>query len=463
MLTILPSAVSSPCGAHRAGLVLDRAAAEIDHRALFEDDLAILADGRGQGDAARIGEQLIDRPLHAARIARQVGERGSHPGDAIQRSALAQIDRQFLAAQRAAALQGLVGEFIAEGLESEEIVRGRDADIEAGPTRRWWRRRPYRCAAGWTGGFRHAGGINPEIGLRGADRHAGAWRDHQRAGFHVDQLAAHLDRARHEIGERALRDGLAIFGRQNLDAAAFQTQFEPRVEVDLAVAGDAGIGADDAGAGRSRCAIGDDVAIEDHDAAFGVDQPGIGDFARGTDLPRSGTVLPPDDRRVGDLRAIVELAGDGGIDADGAEGRGHGAHVIGGKSVGIGIGDELHRLGRDHQGLAGRGADGAVIFDIGREQIDEAARIRRHRARRQAGGDAGAGGDGDVAFHHPVVLVVGEAFRRHRAAIAEDSGIEEEAIALGQGHGRGADIERRGDEGMHIDLRRRAEHHAIGI
>ena len=454
-----------PCWGDRPVGILHRTAAHIDGRTLAQDDLAIA--GSRQRDIAARGEQLIDGARRAGGIAGQIGQRRPDPACAVQAAALAQIDGERLAPQRAIALQGLVGKLIAEGFEGQKIVRHRTRHIQQA-----------RHVDGGAGCQIDSGGIGDRKGFpdivgidtraigntEAGERNLGAGRLDQGSRFDIDRHAPHFHRARGEILDRAVGNGFAIVVRQNLDAAARQGQLQPCIQKDLAVAGDAAIGLNDPRPAAGRRPVGHKIAIEDDNPAVGGDQTAVGDFAGRGYLRGSRTVGPPDDRiTVGDFPAKGRSRALDRIDAHVAKRAGGIGRFSRWGTVGIGIGDQLHRLRRHHQGFARGRADGAAVFHIGREQIDKTAGIGRYRARRQIGGDFCSRLDRDIALDLRVGGIVGKAFGRNGAAAAQDAGVEEEAVALGRRHGRRADVQRRGNQGMDIDLGGGAEHHAIGI
>ena len=123
----------------------------------------------------------------------------------------------------------------------------------------------------------------------------------------------HLDRAGDEIRGRALRNRLPVLVGNDLDTAV-QRQIEPRVQEDLTVARHAGIRADDPADARRARIDGDIVAIENDDAALGVDQAAIGDGAGSGDLCAVRAFGAPDQRDI-EIGKLEQRIG-----ADGAKG-----------------------------------------------------------------------------------------------------------------------------------------------
>nr|WP_254696300.1 hypothetical protein [Lysobacter enzymogenes] len=427
-----PVRADHPRGFDHAALVMQEAAADVDHRTAAGDEFA-----RTDVDGAAVDQQLVDAARTLVGVAGGVEQRAADPGAAVVGdAALARVEHDLLAVERAAAQQRRIGQFVlADALDSDEVVGHRPLHVgQAGDV-------DLRAAVDLDArdlGF--AGAVAQR--LHADQIELGAGHQHQRVF-----LQAHLRRGQHRVGRlerlvggRRRGGGLAVaLGQDRGDRSA--------AEAELAAGAAAEIGRL-VDAGRTRM-----VGGHDRDPSRPADRGGGADIAVLMQVVAGQgdrAALAGDDAGV--VQAAVADVGRAGL-------RGYAA-VAQAQFV-AGAGRRRGRERADHRGqlrVAVFGGHAAGVAEVRRGDQGVAA---------GTGLDLRAGVDADVAGglrpRRGAADELGQ-FRgqhRHVGLGPAHAFADEDAVALGDVVAE--EVQRRHQQRAGIDLAGAAEHHAVAV
>ncbi len=342
----------------------------------------------------------------------------------------------------------------------------------------------WAVEAGIYGGVGYAVAVEELSGCRsaernGIERHRRGWGRHQPAGSHRDAaLGAHFDIGRHvalnaagsAAGRPSAQDrqraavivGLHADDAVHLDAGRGMHQHH-------AVTADAGIGRNHArnqvpggishrvAAGILQIGDGDAVAGQHGDRLPGIDHAAVGDL--------SGDNVVNIVAEVHTIRGITRIISFSVIlqlqsrSAERNAGRQDVAREV--RRLVFARGERNNpRSGQSDLALGSR--QRAEIIDVGAEHIDEARRPQRHDVGGDMGGDRRSGLDRHIAGDQGAVLAAG-GIKQGKRNWSSDTGIEEIIVARGLIVGKIADVERRRNQRLHVDLRAGAENDAVAV